>query len=194
MYDTHLRNAALNVIRTTVNMWCVHPPKIPHSYCSSLRCIYGQACPSGPGSKPGRRHEEATHKRGPVPLPTLGEQAPAKYLHVSMMHTATSAKELDFVISLLPLLGFLLYLFTQSLVCTGQALYLRAHISWTPYKSPSILYLLAFSVTAASRPQMKPIFQLAESWLQLGIQMQLFTLCKKKNLCKWTHTGAPRPQ
>lgn len=53
----------------------------------------------------------------------LSEEAPAKHLDVSMMHTVTSAKELDSVTSLLPLLGFLLYLFTQSLVCTGQALY-----------------------------------------------------------------------
>lgn len=43
-----------------------------------------------------------------------------------MMRTGTSAKELDFVISLLPLLYFLLYLFTQGLVCTRQAVYSRA--------------------------------------------------------------------
>lgn len=53
----------------------------------------------------------------------LSEEAPAKHLDVSMMRTVTSAKELDSVTSLLPLLGFLFYLFTQGLVCTGQALY-----------------------------------------------------------------------
>lgn len=78
----------------------------------------------------------------------LSEEAPVKYLHVSMMRTVTSAKELDSVTLLLPLLGFLLYLFTQGLVCTGQALY-----PWATYLLNSVqesIYTAFASYTSMS--------------------------------------------
>lgn len=50
----------------------------------------------------------------------LSEEAPAKHLDVSMMHTVTSAKELDSATSLLPLLGFYFIYLPKALCASGM--------------------------------------------------------------------------